>query len=59
MMLFKKRAVKRKRKKQEGSYGFWDIFADVLSWIPELVFLPFRLAFLLIRLLVRSIFDWF
>lgn len=58
-MLFKKRADKIKRKKQEGSYGFWDFVFDVLGYIPELIFLPFRLAFLLIRLLVRSIFDAF
>lgn len=58
-MLFKKRALKRKRKKQEGTYWFGDIVADILLWIPELILLPFRMVFLLIRLLVRSIFDAF
>ncbi|MEH7884237.1 hypothetical protein V7654_07910 [Bacillus sp. JJ1609] len=58
-MFIEKRAEKRRKKKQEDMYGFWDFISDVLFWIPELIILPFRLLFLLFRFLVRSVFDSF
>jgi hypothetical protein len=58
-MFVQKRAEKRRKKKQEGFYGFWDFVFDVLFWIPELIILPLRLVFLLFRFLARSIFDSF
>lgn len=58
-MFVEKRAEKRRKKKNEGDYGFWDFIFDVLFWIPELIILPFRLLFLIFRFLVRSVFDSF
>jgi hypothetical protein len=58
-MFVEKRAEKRRKKKQEDRYGFWDFVGDVLFWIPELIILPFRLLFLLVRLIVRAIIDAF
>ncbi|WP_162990380.1 hypothetical protein [Mesobacillus foraminis] len=56
-MLSRKRAEKRRKKKQEGTYNFWDLLFEVIFWIPELILLPFRLLFWLVRFLGRSIFD--
>ncbi|WP_176167326.1 hypothetical protein [Mesobacillus jeotgali] len=56
-MFIEKRADRRRKKEREGSYTFWDFVFDVLLYIPELIFLPFRLVFYLLRLLARSIFD--
>lgn len=56
-MFSERRAEKRRKKKDEGSYTFWDFIFDALFWIPELIILPFRLVFYLFRFLARSIFD--
>jgi hypothetical protein len=56
-MFVEKRAEKRSKKKQDGSYNFWDSVFDVLFWIPELIIFPFRVLFMLFRFLVRSVFD--
>lgn len=56
-MLVEKRSEKRRKKKRDGSYTFVDFVFDVLFYIPELIFLPFRLVFYLFRFLARSIFD--
>jgi hypothetical protein len=58
-MFVEKRAEKRRKKKKEGIYDFWDFVFDVLFWIPELIILPFRLIFFLFRFLIRSVFDSF
>ncbi|WP_409252922.1 hypothetical protein V1502_03040 [Bacillus sp. SCS-153A] len=55
-MFVKKRKERRKRKKSEGTYSFWDAVGDVLIWVPELIILPFRILWYLIRGIV-SIFD--
>jgi hypothetical protein len=55
-MFVKKRKERRQRKKAEGSYTFWDAVGDVLIWVPELIILPFRLLWYLIRG-IFSIFD--
>jgi hypothetical protein len=56
-MFTEKRAERRRKKKEKGSYTFWDFVFDVLFWIPELIFLPFQLVFYLFRFLARSIFN--
>jgi hypothetical protein len=56
-MLSRKRAEKRRKKKQEGTYNFWDFLFEMIFWIPELILLPFRLLFWLVRFLGRNIFD--
>ncbi|MFS0638229.1 hypothetical protein AB1K84_20190 [Mesobacillus foraminis] len=56
-MLSRKRAEKRRKKKQEGTYHFWDLLFEVVFWVPELILLPFRLLFWLVRFLGRSIFN--
>lgn len=56
-MFVEKWSEKRRKKKYDGSYTFWDLFFDILFWIPELILFPFRLVFYLFRFLARSIFD--
>ncbi|MGD7023458.1 hypothetical protein ACQCVK_12730 [Rossellomorea vietnamensis] len=56
-MFVRKRKERRIRKKSEGTYTFWDAVGDVLIWIPELIVLPFRILWYLIRG-IGSIFDW-
>ncbi|MGG3891767.1 hypothetical protein [Metabacillus fastidiosus] len=55
----KKKDKMRKRRKDNGHYTFVDFILDVLFWIPELIILPFRLVFWLIRGVGRFIFDIF
>ncbi|MEK5233381.1 hypothetical protein MHB42_16875 [Lysinibacillus sp. FSL K6-0232] len=52
----------RKSKKNASDSTFFDFVFDVLFWLPELIFLPFRIIFWLLRALGRSlcsIFDFF
>ncbi|MED4452157.1 hypothetical protein [Metabacillus fastidiosus] len=49
----------RKSRKDNDNYTFVDFILDVLFWIPELIILPFRLVFWLIRGVGRFIFDIF
>jgi hypothetical protein len=56
-MFVKKRKERRKRKKAEGSYTFWDAAGDVLIWVPELIIWPFRILWYLLRGIL-NIFDW-
>ena len=58
----KKKQKMRKYKKDSDHYTFIDFIFDVLIWIPELVLLPFRIIFWLLRGVVRlaeNIFDTF
>ncbi|MED4462459.1 hypothetical protein [Metabacillus fastidiosus] len=55
----KKKDKMRKRRKDNDNYTFVDFILDVLFWIPELIILPFRLVFWLIRGVGRFIFDIF
>ena len=48
----------KKRRNLEGN-SFIDFILEVLFWIPELIILPFRLIFWLIRGLGRLISDIF
>lgn len=54
----KKKGKTRKSKKRDDQYTLADFIFDVLLWIPELVFLPFRILFWLVRGLSRSILDF-
>ncbi|MGM0846560.1 MAG: hypothetical protein ACQEUT_16415 [Bacillota bacterium] len=56
-MFFNRRKDRRRRKKADGTYSFWDAVGDVLIWIPELIILPFRLLWFLIRG-IGSFFNW-
>ncbi|WP_229683088.1 hypothetical protein [Virgibacillus oceani] len=52
---------KRKKHKQEPS-SFWDLLADILLWIPELLLLPFRLIIWIGRgffRLIGNLFDFY
>ena len=55
----KKKAKTRKARKSNDQYTFWDFVADVLCWVPELILLPFRLIFWMIRGAGRLIGDMF
>jgi hypothetical protein len=47
---------KRQRKRDRGEgYSTWDGIFELLFWIPELLILPFRLIFWLIRGIGKSI----
>lgn len=56
-MFVEKRAEIRRKKKLEGKNVFWDVVAEILCWVPELLILPFRLLLLLLRIGVRAIID--
>jgi hypothetical protein len=50
----------KKSKESSDNYTFIDFIFDVLFWLPELVLLPFRIIFWLLRgtgRLVWSLFD--
>jgi lauroyl/myristoyl acyltransferase len=51
----KKRSVKRR----SDQYSLFDLFLDVLGWIPELLFLPFRIIYWLFRGIGRFIGEGF
>lgn len=53
----KKSKTKRHQKKKEGRYTYWDGIMDALWWIPDLLLLPFRLLFWLLRAVWR-LFDF-
>lgn len=48
---------KRKKKKQSGTYTFWEGVLDSFLFIPEMIFWMFRGVWLLIRSIIRVIFD--
>lgn len=59
-MSFKERRQKHNQKQKtrnHGRYTFLDFVGDVLFYVPELIVLPFRLLWWIIRGLVR-LFDW-
>ncbi|MFC3041484.1 hypothetical protein ACFOGI_14645 [Virgibacillus xinjiangensis] len=55
----KKKGQMRKSKKDKGDYTFWDGVLDVLLWVPELILLPLRVIFWLLRGISRNIVDFF
>lgn len=54
----KKKAALRKSKKDGDKYTVVDFLLDVLIWVPELLFLPFRMLFWMFRGLFRFVFDF-
>lgn len=48
-LVAKKKNKARKSKKNDSGYTFLDFIFDVLVWIPELILLPFRILFWLLR----------
>ncbi|MCT2535136.1 hypothetical protein NC661_11500 [Aquibacillus koreensis] len=55
----KKRARTRKRRKHPNDYTLFDLFWDILFWVPELFLLPLRMIFWLLRGFGRIIGDFF
>ncbi|WP_102029524.1 hypothetical protein [Salirhabdus sp. Marseille-P4669] len=51
----RKRKRTRKYKKRDNHYTFGDFMLDVLLWIPELIVLPFRMVYWLLRGLGRML----
>ena len=49
---------KKKRKSNNEPYSILDFFLDIAFWIPELIFLPFRLLFYGARGILRWIDDF-
>jgi len=52
MAFFKKR---KKKRKDESSYSMADFVGDVLFYLPEVILLPFRILFYLLRGIFRAI----
>lgn len=44
-----KKEVRKERRKYSDHYTFGDFVFDVFFWIPELLLLPFRMGFWLVR----------
>ena len=55
----KKKEARRERRRYSDRYTFGDFIFDVFFWIPELLFIPFRMLFWLVRGLGRVIGDLF
>ncbi|MBL5769007.1 hypothetical protein [Heyndrickxia sporothermodurans] len=45
----KKQSRKSIKKQKNERYTFWDFILDLLFWIPELFFWPFRILFRLVK----------
>lgn len=52
-----RRGKLRRKQKQDSPSGFWDLLIEGIFWVPELIVLPFRLLFWLVRFLGRSLFH--
>jgi len=57
--LWRKRKERRRERKKAGVYNWVDMLFDMLFLLPELLFLPFRLFFYLIRGMGNFIGDIF
>ena len=44
-----KKSKMRKSKKKKEEYGLIDFIFDALCWLPELILLPFRIIYWLLR----------
>ncbi len=55
----KRKAKTRRSRKHPDQYTFWDGFFDALFWIPELVILPFRIIWWMLRGFGRIMGDLF
>jgi hypothetical protein len=45
----KKLRDKRKKRDHTERYSVWDVFLELLCWIPEVLIFPFRLVYWLVR----------
>ncbi|GAA0416038.1 hypothetical protein GT022_05330 [Agaribacter marinus] len=57
----RKKVKTSRRKIEKENYTFWNVILDVLCWIPELVILPIRLVYWLIKSvgrMLRNIVDF-
>ncbi len=54
-----KKKKTRKYKKGNHEYTKWDMFFDILFWIPEVLIWPVRLLFLLFRAIGKFLGDIF
>ncbi|MCF6138990.1 hypothetical protein [Pseudalkalibacillus berkeleyi] len=55
----RKKARTRKARKGKGRYTFSDLLVDVMFWIPELILLPLRISYWMLRGLGRLIGEIF
>ncbi|AVQ98191.1 hypothetical protein OBCHQ24_03840 [Oceanobacillus iheyensis] len=49
----RKKAKTRRASKDYQHYTKWDVLVDILIWVPELIILPFRIIFWLVKGLGR------
>ncbi|MCK1997378.1 hypothetical protein MPH47_09100 [Psychrobacillus psychrodurans] len=54
-----KKKIRKNRRKYSDRYTFGDFMFEVFFWIPELLFLPFRMIFWLVRGVGRLIWNLF
>lgn len=54
-----KKSKTRKRKKGDEYYTTADFLFDILFWIPELITLPFRAIFWLVKGIGRALGNFF
>lgn len=54
-----KKEIRKNRRKYSDRYTFGDFMFEVFFWIPELLFLPFRMIFWLVRGAGRLIWNLF
>ena len=59
MVILRKRKERRIHKKMSDSYTFWDGVFDILFFIPELILLPIRLLWYIIRIIGRTFGQFF
>ncbi|MBX8944400.1 MULTISPECIES: hypothetical protein [Lysinibacillus] len=57
--LQERKNTRRREKRRNDQYSLIDLFLDVLGWIPELLFLPFRIIYWLLRGVGRFIGEGF
>lgn len=53
----RKKAKSRKARKDDAYYTKWDLLVDILVWVPEIILLPLRLLFWLLRAVLRGFLD--
>ncbi|MFJ7827410.1 hypothetical protein [Psychrobacillus sp. NPDC096623] len=56
----KKKEIRKNKRKGNDQYTFGDFVFEVFFWVPEILFLPFRMLFWLVRGIGRvigSLFD--
>lgn len=55
----KKKKKSRRHKKGRDNYTFWDFLFDIALWLPEVLILPLRIIYWIVRSFARNIFDAF